>query len=234
MRKQLLFIPAILLLAASCNSSIDNKTRFGTEADCEAKTGMFCVKVLCDYVPPGKTYKDVCPYGQGYYESSGTTLEDYKKQQAEQYNRNAQTSSSTQSAVQTPNWKDMVLGEFGNLADWQQTNLSDWRFADDTYNTQHRTQLKKYGTEKILLLSKSFNANTCQSDCQAEGIAQNNLETAVKTTLSQNGWKAVSWPSEPGFYSDYLYVKDGHPLILQIGTRDAVTGGMYIRIEFQY
>ena len=96
MKKHLIFIPVILLLATSCNSNVDNKTRFGTEADCETKTGMFCVKVLCDYVPPGKTYEDVCPYGQGYYESSGTTLEDYKRQQAEQYNRNVQNPSSTQ------------------------------------------------------------------------------------------------------------------------------------------
>lgn len=87
---------------------------------------------------------------------------------------------------------------------------------------------------KILLLSKTFNGNGCQSDCSAEGVAQNNLIASVKTSLSQNGWSPVSWPTEPSFYTDYLYIKNGHPLILQVGTRDAVTGGMYVDIEFQY
>lgn len=90
------------------NRKIDNKTRFATKAACESKTGMMCAQVLCDYVPEGKTYKDVCPYGQGYFEASNTTLADYNRQINEQAQRN---STSTQPNTQTPpinktvNWK---------------------------------------------------------------------------------------------------------------------------------
>jgi hypothetical protein len=138
------------------------------------------------------------------------------------------------STTQTQNWKDTVLNEFSGLTDWQQSSPSGWQFADYTYETQHRSQLKTYGTGTIFLLSKSFNGNGCQSDCSAEGNVEDNLIASVKATLSQNGWTAVSWPTEPYFYTDYLYAKDSHPLILQVGTRDAVTGGMYVNLEFQY
>jgi len=140
----------------------------------------------------------------------------------------------TTSTTQDSNWKDNVLFSFNSLADWQESSPSDWQFADYTYETQRRTLLKKYGTGKILLLSKTFNGKGCQTDCYAEGVAQNKLLASVKSTLSQNGWTPISWPTDPNFYTDYLYLKEGHPLILQVGTRDAVTGGMYVDIEFQY
>lgn len=141
--------------------------------------------------------------------------------------------SNTQSNNQI-DWKNTVLREFSGLTDWLQSNPSDWQLVDYTDETQHRTQLKKYGTGKILLLSKFFNGNGCQSDCSAEGKAQDNLVASVKAALAQNGWSPVQWPAEPYFYMDYLYVKDGHPLLLQVGTRDAITGGLYVDIEFQY
>lgn len=141
---------------------------------------------------------------------------------------------TTTTQADKANWRDTVLGEFSSLTAWQQSSLSDWLFADYTYETQHRSQLKTYGTGQILLLSKSFNQNGCQLDCSAEGVAQNTLTANIKKVLADNGWHPVTWPSEPGFYTDNLYVKDGHPLILQIGTRDAVTGGMYVAVEFQY
>jgi len=144
------------------------------------------------------------------------------------------TPAPTPTPTATASWKDTVLSEFNNLTDWQESNPSDWQFADYTNETQHRSQLKKFLTGQIILLSKSFNGKGCQSDCTAEGDKQNNLLTSVKTSLSQNGWSPVSWPTEPGFYTDYLYIKDKHPLILQVGTRDAVSGGMYVSIEFQY
>jgi len=137
-------------------------------------------------------------------------------------------------AMDALSWKETVYNEFKNLAAWEQKSLPDWQFADYTYANERRIQLKKHGTGKILMISKSFNKDGCQSDCSAEGIVQDNLVANIKTSLSQNGWVSISWPTEPSFYTDYLYVKDGHPLILQIGTRNAITGGMYVSIQFLY
>jgi hypothetical protein len=134
-----------------------------------------------------------------------------------------------------PPWKDIVYNEFKNITEWKQSNLSDWQLTNYTHETQHRNQLKIYGPGKILLLSKSFNRDGCKSDCSAEGKMQDNLVANIKISLSQqNGWTPVLWPTESSSYTDYLYVKEGHPLILQIGERDAVTGGMYVDIEFLY
>ena len=33
---------------------------FGTREECEKKTGKSCVNVMCDYIPPEKTYEEVC------------------------------------------------------------------------------------------------------------------------------------------------------------------------------
>lgn len=141
----------------------------------------------------------------------------------------------TQSPTPTPiSWKDSVLAEFSSLTDWEQSTPADWQLADHSNDAEHLTQLKKYGTGKILLLSKTFNENGCKSDCSIEGKAQSDLIAGIKNSLSKNGWSSVSWANEPSAYTDYLYIKDNHPIILQVGTRNAVTGGLYVNLEFQY
>ncbi len=87
MKKHLLFIPTILLLAASCNQRIDNVNRFGNKTDCESKTGTTCAIVQCDYVPKGKTYEEVCPYGQGYWQSTGQKPASNNEQQTQNQNQ---------------------------------------------------------------------------------------------------------------------------------------------------
>lgn len=145
----------------------------------------------------------------------------------------------SENTVEIPaaSWKDVVYNQFFNLTDWKvQDNLSAWQFADYTYEKERSTQLKKYGAGGIILLSKSFNENgfVNPGDDQKAYTDQKVLEDSIKKVLSDNGWVPVAWPTEPGFYTDYLYVKDNHPLDFQVGTRDAVTGGMFVRIEFQY
>ncbi len=137
--------------------------------------------------------------------------------------------------TQQTSWKDSVYNQFKNLANWKvEENISDWRLVD-----LDRSQLNKYSSGKIFYISKSFNEKGFPGpdvDQQMNQAAseQTALENSVKKTLTDNGWKFVAGPSEGGFYHDYLYVKDNHPLILQVGTRNAVTGGMYIAVEFQY
>ena len=142
-----------------------------------------------------------------------------------------------QQPVAQPDWKNAVYNQFIGLTDWKvQDNLSAWQFADYTYESQRGVQLKKYGAGNIILLSKSFNENGFANpgDDQKAYTDQKTLESSIKKILSDNGWQPVTWPTEPSFYTDYLFVKDNHPLDFQVGGRDAVTGGMYVRVEFQY
>jgi hypothetical protein len=127
-------------------------------------------------------------------------------------------------------WKDTVYNQFKNLATWKEQGLSDWQLID-----LDKVKLNGYEKGKVFELSKSFNDNGfAGGNIDQAGAQQADLETSVKKVLTDNGWKYVAGPTEGGFYHDYLYVKDNHPLVLQIGTRNAVTGGMYVRIEFQY
>ena len=132
-------------------------------------------------------------------------------------------------------WKETTYDQFKNLAEWKiDENLSDWRLID-----LDRNKLDQYSKGIIFQMSKSFNETgfpgpDVNQQLEKADSDQRALENAVKKVLSDNDWKFVVGPSEGGFYHDYLYVKDNHPLILQIGTRDVVTGGMFDLIEFQY
>lgn len=137
--------------------------------------------------------------------------------------------------TQQTSWKDSTYNQFKNLANWKvEENISDWRLVD-----LDRSQLNKYSSGKIFYISKSFNeagfpGPDVDQQMNQAASEQTALENSVKKALTDNGWKFVQGPTEGGFYHDYLYVKDNHPLILQIGTRNAVTGGMYVAVEFQY
>ena len=131
----------------------------------------------------------------------------------------------------TLSWKDTVYNKFINLTDWKvQDNLSSWNFADYTYNDQRLALLKKYDSGKIVIFSKSFNEDGNSPTDDRQKV----LEDSVKKVLSDNGWTAVAWPTEPGAYTDYLYVKGNHTLDYQVGNRDAVKGGLFVSVEFEY
>ncbi len=132
--------------------------------------------------------------------------------------------------AQTTTWKDIVNNQFKNLTTWKEQSVSDWQLTD-----LDSVKLNEYENGKVFEMSKSFNDNGfAGGDIDQVGSQQTALESSVKKVLVDNGWKYIVGPTEGGFYHDYLYVKDGHPLVLQTGTRSAVTGGMYIRIKFEY
>ncbi len=144
--------------------------------------------------------------------------------------------SNTQ--TQNPTWKDAVYNQFKNLAVWEvNENLSDWRLV-----SLDQSLLNKYAKGKIFKLSKSFNgtgfsgsdSDDINKQIQQAGLDQTALVSSARKALTENGWKLVASPTEGSAYNDYLYVKDNHPLVLQIGSRDAVKGGMYVSIQFQY
>lgn len=135
----------------------------------------------------------------------------------------------------TPTWKETVYNQLRKLSNWKaEENISDWQIVD-----LDRSHLSGFPKGKIFRMSKSFNeagfpGPNVDQQIQQAADDQKALENVVKDVLADNGWKFTAGPTEGGFYHDYLYVKDNHPLILQIGTRDAVTGGMYISIQFLY
>lgn len=136
-------------------------------------------------------------------------------------------SKDTQTKEVSPSlvWKDVVYNQFKNLTTWKvDENLADWKLI-----SLDRSQLDKYNKGKIFELSKTFNESA-----EPDYDGQKSLEQSVKKVLIENGWKFVAGPTEGSAYNDYLYVKDGHPLVLKSGTRDAVKGGMYVIVEFQY
>ena len=51
--------------------------RYATEAECEQATGKDCGFVMCDYVPSGKTFEEVCGgVAKGWEASSGPPPQD--------------------------------------------------------------------------------------------------------------------------------------------------------------
>ena len=51
--------------------------RYATEAECEQAAGRDCGFVMCDYVPPGKTFEEVCGgVAKGWEALSGQQSQD--------------------------------------------------------------------------------------------------------------------------------------------------------------
>lgn len=128
-------------------------------------------------------------------------------------------------------WRDVAYGEFKNLTDWQlRDEVLDWELVD-----LDKTKLKDFSSGKIFIFSKVFNQTPMgEKEMQVAEMRQKQLVDSVKATLQVDGWTLTASPSEGGFYQDFLYTKLGHPLVLQIGSRSAVTGGMYVKVEFLY
>ncbi len=133
-------------------------------------------------------------------------------------------------SASTPDNKTLL--EFSDLTSWEITNgNSEWRAI-----TLDQSYLAKYPSGSVTMMTKTFNgppgfANPAE-DLDKAGKAEDQLIAAVKARLSQNGWKLVASPNEAGFYQDYLYEKNGKPLVFSTGGRDAVIGGMYVSLQF--
>ncbi|MBP9711683.1 MAG: hypothetical protein KBD55_01475 [Candidatus Pacebacteria bacterium] len=124
--------------------------------------------------------------------------------------------------------------QFSNLAPWSYSEANDWSLAE-----MDQSLLQSFSKGKIVTMVKTFNGD---SDIAGPDVNQwlteqradlIKLENSVKKSLDENGWKLTTGPTEGGFYHDYLYVKNGKPLVYSTGKRDAVTGGMYVKIQFQ-
>ncbi len=128
-------------------------------------------------------------------------------------------------------WRDVAYGEFKNLTDWQlKDEVLDWELVD-----LDKTKLKDFPAGKVFIFSKVFNQTPMdEKEMQVAEMRQKQLVDSVKATLQVDGWTLTASPTEGGFYQDFLYTKLGHPLVLQIGSRSAVTGGMYVKVEFLY
>ena len=126
-------------------------------------------------------------------------------------------------------WKTNVANQFQGLTDWTQTSETDWSLVE-----MNPSKLKPYEKGNLNVLSKTFNGKNDPEDFVQAKTSEDALVTSVNTALSKNGWKLVAQPTEGGFYHDYLYVKDNHPLVVEVGTRDAVIGGMYVSIQYEY
>lgn len=127
-----------------------------------------------------------------------------------------------------------VLNEFNDLTDWRVRELSAWRVTD-----LNRDYLAQYKGGNIVELSKVFNAQVLRGrniDRQLKKIAEDEstLIAAVRARLVQNGWQLVQGPPDCGPYQEFIYSKSGKPLILKTGARNAVIGGMYVSLQFQY
>ncbi len=142
--------------------------------------------------------------------------------------------------VYTPDlqYKKEVLAQFQNLAFWStEDKISDWRA-----NTLDQTVFSKFPIGRVYRMTKSFNQDGFtgpnfegyEKQSNQARADQKLLEDNVRKALVDNGWQLTVGPSEPGFYQDYLYMKNGHPLVLSTGERDAVIGMMYVSIQFQY
>jgi len=136
-------------------------------------------------------------------------------------------SPTTSTQPTATSYRDQVIAEFQGLASWKVETLSDWRISDLS-----RSQLGKYPSGHIVVLGAFFNEYD-STDVENAHTTETALIAATKARLIQNGWQLRAGPTEGGFYHDYLYEKNGKPLILSTGERDAVVGGMYVEVQFQ-
>lgn len=110
-----------------------------------------------------------------------------------------------------------------NLTDWKIQSATEW-----STNNLDKRYLAPYPVTSTTRLYKVFN-----EDGEPDYTGRNALEAKVKKVLVDEGWVLSGGPMEGGHYNQYLYVKNGVPLIFDVGTRDAVSGGMYVAIQFK-
>ncbi len=127
-----------------------------------------------------------------------------------------------------------ALNEFEDLTHWSVKELSVWRLSSSTH-----TYMPQYKGGHIIELSRTFNARgfpgpDVEAQLKKAWEDERALATAVRVRLPQNGWKLVREPPEPESYEQYIYARNGKALILGIGNRDALIGGMYVSIQLQY
>ncbi len=121
------------------------------------------------------------------------------------------------------------ISEIEKLIQWKfDGSYSGWKFIQ-TIETE---RLPK-PNDIVMLFSKSFNSEDLEykNDVEIARREHSNVVTLIKNWLADNNWILTAKPREPGFYQDFLYQKDNNSLILSIGTRDAVNGGLYINIQ---
>jgi len=117
-----------------------------------------------------------------------------------------------------------VYNQLNNLTTWTiKNNQSDWLLQMLEPN-----QMTKYSKTNIVAMYKTFNENGTTTTTATD---ENTFADSVKTLLANNGWTLRASPTEGSAYSAYLYENNNQPLILTIGTRDAVTGGMFVSVQ---
>ncbi|MEK7642745.1 MAG: hypothetical protein AAB392_03035 [Patescibacteria group bacterium] len=172
--------------------------------------------LIVGFVPFIKTGKTICPIRPPCYESK-ISIVDWIR-----YKDNLSDTNSVS--------VNLILNEFVDITSWKISGLSEWRAI-----TLDPSSLAKYSKGNITVISKVFNEPEESSGPESLDKArrdEDQLIEAVKNRFNKNGWKLIVGPTELGFYQDYLYEKDGKPLVFSTGKRDAVVGGMYVSIQF--
>jgi hypothetical protein len=116
----------------------------------------------------------------------------------------------------------------------------EWRLRE--VNPGLKNILDNFNATQIAVMTKTFNgrddeeitSNTPNDPMEPYRLAQATLENKGKETLADSGWEYLAGPIEGGPYHEYLYSKNGHALILSTGKRDAVEGGLYVSIQYNF
>ncbi len=136
---------------------------------------------------------------------------------------------STAEYISNPYQEDYNL--LSRAIDWQSSEyISDWQV--NQINSANMSVLDKLQKGRILRLLKIFNEGGSQVDGAHERL--NSDVDLIKEALTNNDWSVIAKPDDISYYNDYIYKKDNRPLILRVGSRDAVANGMYVEVQFLY
>jgi len=131
-------------------------------------------------------------------------------------------------------WYKTIFESLAGLSDWEVTQ--DYRPGGKVMNLGTCGNNNQNSLSRVGQLHKGFNDQPFKDsqELETKSAQLTKLISDTKSKLQSTGWVQCKGPTEGGFYNYYLYVKSNKLLALHTGERDAVTGGMYVTIQFEY
>lgn len=109
-----------------------------------------------------------------------------------------------------------------------------WTTEDPAANVEIRECADGEGHDATLPVFQMKFTLTDPSTQGGDVVAVTAALPRLQRIIRDNGWRKCSGPDEPYFYYNTTYIKNGRLLGLNWGTRDAVIGGTYVIVQFEY
>ena len=139
-----------------------------------------------------------------------------------------QVENDTQDQPEIISERESTIALFSDVVSWTDPGFGanfDVEIRDCENGTKHNPDLGVY----------TMNYEASRGSTGGYNISEvTEAIPKIQELLETNGWQKCSGFDEPGFYQQTTYQKNGKLLGLNWGTRDAVIGGSYISIQFEF